>query len=141
MEKISRKPLKTRAYPRTKIELPVHYKFFEAGKVFHALEATSKDLGPMGLGASSDRFIPSGQHIMINLYIPKEKNGSLAIDKECYSEEECLPVLVLAELVWCQERESNNYSIGVKFCQIEAEHQARFKNFLQANNLYRAELH
>ncbi len=141
MEKTTRKLLKTRAYPRTKIELPVHYKYFEEGKVFHALEATSKDLGAMGLGATSDRFIPTGQHIMMNLFIPNESNGSMEITKECYGEEECTPVLVLAELVWCREAESNNYSIGVKFCQIDAEHQPRFKQFLQDNNLYRSEVH
>lgn len=126
---------KNRLFPRTKIQLPVHYKFMEDGELFHALESTSNDIGAMGLGAKCDRHLPCGQHLMMNLYIPAEIRRRDQ-GREFFYENECQPVLILGELVWCQQNVENDYFIGVKFHQIESEHKRRFKNFLISKNIY-----
>lgn len=123
-----------RRCPRTKIQIPVHYKFMENGQQFHALESVSIDIAAKGLGAKCDRHLPEGQHLILNLYLPEEHNKQS--EKTIYVEDECTPVLVLGELVWCEQMSDEDYYIGIKFHQVEDEHKRRFEAFLRAKNIY-----
>lgn len=127
-----------RKYPRLNLELPIHYKFFEDGKMFRALETVVENIGAMGLAAESDRSMHKGQHVMMTLFVPNDDVAHLL--NESLDEESCMPVFMLSKIVWCKREEMGKYSFGVEFVQIENEHKRRFKDFLMSNDLYKTKV-
>ncbi len=123
-----------RQFPRGQLKLVVYYKFLEAGEVYHALESKSENLGTKGLAMTSDRHLHEGQHLMLTLFLPPEKDPARP-PVSAVPEDECLPVVVFSRVVWCLPRDNRQYQIGVEFLNVEEKHKNRLKTFLIEHHL------
>lgn len=123
-----------RQFPRSRLQLMVHYKFLEAGEVYHALESKSDNFGTKGLSMTSDRQLREGQHLLLTLFLPPEPTTARP-DNVAVAEDECLPVVVLSRVVWCLPRDTRQYQAGVEFLDVEEKHKNRLKTFLIEHHL------
>ncbi len=120
-----------RTYPRAEISLPVHYKYFEKGAIFHALMAQAKNIGAKGLAMFNDRWIADGQNLLLTLFLPPENARAGSAPRMVLSENEGLPVIILSKVAWCRSLGSGAYTAGVEFLIPDPHHHLRFRKFLE----------
>ncbi|NTV52260.1 MAG: PilZ domain-containing protein [Candidatus Firestonebacteria bacterium] len=118
-----------RACPRLKMKLPLQCKYVESGKIYHALEGEVEDVGARGVSMVIDRRLEIGQKLLVTLFLPAP---GIAVAGEAAELEEggLLPVLVLADVVWCQPSGPEQYKVGIKFLVPDLHHGKRFIRFL-----------
>ncbi len=125
-----------RTCPRVEVNLPVHYKYLENGRIYHALEGEAANVGAKGLAMRGDRPLLKGQVMLVTLFLPPE---SRSVDQHNYlqiTEQNGLPIIILAEVAWCQSL-GERYTAGLQFLVPDNHHQRRLRNFLDNYHIYR----
>jgi hypothetical protein len=120
----------SRTCNRVKIKLPLHYKYFEGGKAFHSLEGEVENVGAQGVGMIIDRRIEVGQKLLVTLFLPLPETNFVFLDKPNALGVDYMPVLALADAVWCSAESQNKYKAGIKFVFPDQHHEQRFFQFL-----------
>ncbi|MEW6515396.1 MAG: PilZ domain-containing protein [candidate division FCPU426 bacterium] len=125
-----------RCYPRKAFRFPVHYKYFENGKMFHALTGEAMNIGAKGLAMRNDHPIQHGRKLLATLWLPlSEMRGNF------YGPEgemrDNLPVMVFSQVAWCQRQSQDQYLTGLQFLALDISHQRRLRQFLDNHDIYR----
>jgi c-di-GMP-binding flagellar brake protein YcgR len=119
-----------RRYPRLNFKLWVHFRCLSKGEVSEPLESLAEDLGTQGMAMRSDHPLRVGQLLRTTLYVPPESRRKSAEETPIYEETDCLPVEILARVVWCNPLESGEYMLGIQFLDPNPAHRNRLKSFL-----------
>jgi len=125
-----------RRYPRVRLKLWVKYKRLRKGEVTGPHESRAEDLGARGLAMRSAYPMKLGQLLMLTLYLPPENKRPVAGDEVgAFTEAECLPVDILARVVWCAPRDEKEFMLGIQFLDPDPGHRSRLKSLLIEYNL------
>lgn len=127
----------SRMYPRMEVRLPVHYKYFENGSVYHALKGEVENVSAQGMAMLNDRPIECGQKLLVTLFLPPE--NARTDSRRCLNttEENGLPVVILSQAAWCRSHGGEDYTVGVQFLVPDSHHRERFLKFLDDFQIYR----
>jgi len=79
--------------------------------------------------------LESGQKLLVTLFLPTTGSVPAVLDSASTAAGENIPVLALAEAVWCRRENAGKYRAGVEFVFPELHHGERFAKFLQAHQL------
>jgi len=127
-----------RTCPRVEVKLPVYYKYFEDGEVYHALKGEVKNLSAKGMAMLNDRALENGQKLLTTIFLSPERSGFEFCRRSQTNEQEGLPIVILSRAEWCRDQGGGRYAVGVSFLVPDRHHQLRFNQFLNDLDIYRA---
>jgi len=94
---------------------------------YKVIEGIAKDIGEMGLGFESDRFVPPSTLMEMEIYQPLNHLKSKIVS-----------IYLLAKVVWVKEirkgskyKGSNRYMGGVKFIKISKQDRGIIVNYMK----------
>lgn len=119
-----------RRHPRLQLKIWVHYQLLKPGEATRTAESLSEDLGAGGIAIRSHSPVADNQLLLLTLYLPPEDKREGPAETLIYSEDDCLPVEILACAAWSAQKQKQDYMVGVQFLEIKREHRKRLKDFL-----------
>lgn len=115
-----------RRFPRIKIPLFVFYKL-ETDEPYVSFKAISQNIGGQGLMFETEKSIPLGSKLYLEMYQPSLKYKDLMF-----------LIAAKTKVVWVDKKEDvnkeegvNKYQIGVEFVEIEKEDRNRVIEYVE----------
>jgi c-di-GMP-binding flagellar brake protein YcgR len=91
----------------------------------------TENISAGGLALYSEKKMKNGQQLLITLFLPPEKKRAQDLILVTCIEQECIPVVIHAQVVWKLPFMADKFAYGVEFLSIEPDNKKEFQKFLQ----------